>query len=284
MGKNEVQIRVLGDLAIVRNGRSVPLPASKKTRALLGYLVATGQPHLRERLCELLWDGPDDPRAALRWSLSKLRPLVAEANLQADRERVAFDPAGVDVDLTMLRAAVPSASSELPLAVLRAAAERCAGELLDGLDLPDCFRFHAWCTAEREAVRSLRVQLLASLVARVAASAPDEALKWARARLAVDPLSDAAHASVVRCLGALGRTRDAIAHYDEARRLLAAELGARPIALLERARDELSQLAAPPPVADAPMAAARHDAPRSARPLVGRRRERALVATLVAAT
>ena len=45
--------------------KTLPLPASKKTRALLGYVVATGRPHLREKLCELLWPGPDDPRAAL---------------------------------------------------------------------------------------------------------------------------------------------------------------------------------------------------------------------------
>ena len=35
-----------------------------------------GGSHRRERLCALLWEGPDDPRAQLRWSLSKLRPLL----------------------------------------------------------------------------------------------------------------------------------------------------------------------------------------------------------------
>jgi DNA-binding SARP family transcriptional activator len=43
---------------------------------LLGYLVASRAPQSRQGLCDLLWDGPDDPRAALRWSLTKLRPLV----------------------------------------------------------------------------------------------------------------------------------------------------------------------------------------------------------------
>ena len=66
-------IRLLGELQLVGcDGRAVALPASRKTRALLGYLIATGQPHRRERLCDLLWDGPDDPRAELRWSLSKI--------------------------------------------------------------------------------------------------------------------------------------------------------------------------------------------------------------------
>jgi hypothetical protein len=46
----------------------------------------------RARLCELLWDVADDPRAALRWSLSKLRELVdgeGRQRLLADREDAA---------------------------------------------------------------------------------------------------------------------------------------------------------------------------------------------------
>ena len=58
--------------------RRLALPQSKKTRALLAYLVVTQRPQRRDRLCGMLWDVADDPRAALRWSLSKLRPLVDE--------------------------------------------------------------------------------------------------------------------------------------------------------------------------------------------------------------
>src|ERR671914_1623188 len=87
-------IRLLGELQLVgRDGRAVALPASRKTRALLGYLIATGQSHRRERLCDLLWDGPDDPRAELRWSVSKLRPIVNEpgaTRLVSDREQIGF--------------------------------------------------------------------------------------------------------------------------------------------------------------------------------------------------
>ena len=64
-----VWIRLLGELQVTRAGGVVPLPASKRTRALLGYLVATGDPQFRQTLCDLLWDGPDDPRGSLRWSL-----------------------------------------------------------------------------------------------------------------------------------------------------------------------------------------------------------------------
>jgi len=89
-----MQIRLLGELALLRNGRALPLPPSKKTRALLAYLAVSGKPQLREHLCTLLWDGPDDPRAQLRWSLSKLRLLLDDSKvrrLRADRERIALE-------------------------------------------------------------------------------------------------------------------------------------------------------------------------------------------------
>ena len=61
-----LEVRVLGELELLRSGKPLALPASKKSRALLAFLVVTARPHLRESLCDLLWLGPDDPRAALR--------------------------------------------------------------------------------------------------------------------------------------------------------------------------------------------------------------------------
>ena len=55
-------VRLLGGLEVRADGRRLELPASRKTRALLGYLILTGSPQRRDRLCELLWDVPDDPR------------------------------------------------------------------------------------------------------------------------------------------------------------------------------------------------------------------------------
>src|SRR5918998_6181267 len=96
-------IRLLGEMTVLRGGEALPLPPSKKTRALLAYLVATGRPQRRERLCTLLWELPDDPRGALRWSLSKLRALVDEADgparILADRETVSYVPHGALCDL-----------------------------------------------------------------------------------------------------------------------------------------------------------------------------------------
>src|SRR5262245_19118471 len=79
----------VGTLALLRAGARVRLPSSRKTRALLAYLAVTARPHSRGRLCSMFWNVPDDPRAALRWSLTRLRPLVDEPDCRriiADRD------------------------------------------------------------------------------------------------------------------------------------------------------------------------------------------------------
>src|SRR4030095_2267165 len=71
-------IRVLGEFQVLKGKTPREFPPSRKTRALLAYLVLSGRRHRRERLCDLLWDVPDDPRGSLRWSLSRLRSVVDE--------------------------------------------------------------------------------------------------------------------------------------------------------------------------------------------------------------
>ena len=163
------QIRLLGELQLSdRSGRPKALPASKKTRALIGYLVATGLPHRRERLCDLLWEGPDDPRAELRWSLTKIRPLLNEpgvTRLSADRERVGFAAGGdAEVDVARVRELLAGDISARSVEELETAIGLLRGELLDGLDLPACYRYQEWCLAEREAVSRLRLAALSALV------------------------------------------------------------------------------------------------------------------------
>ena len=85
---------------------ALELPQSRKTRALLAYLAVTQREHTRDRLCRLLWPDVDDPRGALRWSLSKLRVFLSDAareRLVASRDTVAFDGRDVDVDVLRVR-------------------------------------------------------------------------------------------------------------------------------------------------------------------------------------
>jgi hypothetical protein len=68
---------VLGALEAVPDGGRLELPRSAKTRALLGYLLVEAGSLWCEHLASVLWETSEDGRGGLRWTLSKLRPLLA---------------------------------------------------------------------------------------------------------------------------------------------------------------------------------------------------------------
>jgi pimeloyl-ACP methyl ester carboxylesterase/DNA-binding SARP family transcriptional activator len=198
------------------------LPPSKKTRALLAYLAVTARPHSRDRLCAMFWAVPDDPRAALRWSLSRLRPLVDEPDrlrIIADREKVGLDLDHIAVDILSLRSAVRDGADAMSTDALRQATEALEGDFLEGLDLPDCQEFQSWCIGEREQTRRLRVRLLTALVTRLE-DVPDDALRHARALSLLEPVNETAQAVLVRLLRAAGRWGEAEEQFQNAQRRL----------------------------------------------------------------
>jgi DNA-binding SARP family transcriptional activator len=256
-----IEMRMLGELQVERDGVAVPLPASRKSRALLAYLAATARPHLRERLCEMFWEGPDDPRAALRWSLTKLRTAV-DPYLTANRNHVAFEGSDALVDIRGL--CNPSTATT---DVLEECASRFRGEFLEGLDLPACFRYQQWCVGERERFRQAHIAILTELTRRLGVS--DAALRHARRRVTIDPFNDQAHASIIELLSALGQSHDAMQQYEHCRQLFERELGARPGELVEDARRRIGRQTAPA-IAPAPSAAAVLETETRAAPFVGR--------------
>ncbi|MDQ3779052.1 MAG: AAA family ATPase [Chloroflexota bacterium] len=288
-GAAPLQIRLLGGLRLIRDEHDVVLPPSKKTRALLGYLIATGHPHRRERLCALLWDGPDDPRGELRWSVSKLRPLLNEGDnttrVVADREFVGFVPERAEIDLASVRSLLHGGIPATPIEYLEQAAGLFRGELLDGLDLPICYRYQEWCMAEREAASRLHQAILTTLVARLD-DQPDRALPYARALVTVNPLAETGHATIMRLLGRLGQKREALIHYDHARRILETELGATPGEEITTAYRNLQGCGVSRPrQASAPTPRPLPDRPHVPRAVfVGRCDERELIDQIVART
>lgn len=286
-----LHIRLLGDLELRRGGALLPLPPSRRTRALLGYLVSTASPQSRSTLCDLLWDGSEDPRASLRWSLTKLRTVVDDERVQrltADRERVGFDALQCEVDTARVRSLLDGGVEAASLATLEEAARLLQGEFLDGLDLPACYRFHHWCMAERERHGALRRSVLDALVACLA-NAPERALPHGHAMVASDPLAESAHAALVRLLAAAGRYPEAERHYAWARELLQREV-AMPAGgplddAIHRVRRERREAGAAVP--STPPAAPAVEAPQPPRianvqTLLGRDAERDTIAQAIA--
>lgn len=216
----DVAVSLLGPLEVEQRGQRRNLPRSKKTRALLAYLAATGRPHRRERLCSLLWDVTDDPRGALRWSLSRLRKIFDGPReiITADREEVAFVAREAVIDARELTIAVRRGLDTLDTAELERLASMPRGAFLEGLELPDFLDYNAWCIAERERLRQEHCCLLEALVLRYA-DQPERALPHARQRARLDQLDVSAQTQLLQLLVQNGASEEARQRFSGVLRL-----------------------------------------------------------------
>lgn len=206
-----VEIRMLGPLAVRRGGGAVPLPASRKVRGLVGYLALAGCPVARRRLCELLWDIPDDPRGELRWSLSKVRSVLDSPERRRIRTRgdlVELDLTDVSVDALEVARAGASLETCTPER-LRSLLAALTGDVLDGLELDACPEFAGWLGAQRRRFRELHVALLERYVE---CAGDREAMPYLEQWLAIAPFDPRPHAALLRTLASGNRLREGEEH------------------------------------------------------------------------
>lgn len=199
---------MLGEMTVYHDGIPVNLPASKRTRALLAYLALTSRPNRRDYLCEILWTIPDDPRGALRWSLSKIRPLINDTDterLKADRERVSLSTSDIAIDFPTIE--TQSNNPSLNVNELIALARQVEKPLLDGIDIPDQPLFQQWLTAERLEYDRIRARIFSRLSSH-ADIPPQERLPWARAWENIEPFDTQAAAQLLTLLKQLGETNE----------------------------------------------------------------------------
>jgi DNA-binding SARP family transcriptional activator/tetratricopeptide (TPR) repeat protein len=206
-----VEIRILGPIAVVRNGALVPMPRSRKVRALLAYLVLSPRPVSRSKLCDVLWDLPNDPRGELRWCLSKLRGLLddEQTRVVTNNDQVALDLGETRVDVVDIDRAARAGVETLAPSELGQLCDRFGGDVLDGLELDGNPELEAWLAAERNRFRSIHVEMLRALVSRVASG---ETFRRLKAWFQIAPFDMRAHEVMLEALVKAGRPRDAEEH------------------------------------------------------------------------
>jgi len=193
-----LRIELMGTLNVWRNGQPIKLPPSKKTRALLAYLALTERPRRREHLCEMFWDIPDDPRGALRWSLSKLRRILNDdknERLQADRDTVFLARDNLAIDYNDVSQIHISAINNVPDETLESAAAAFRGRLMEDLSLYSCPLFEAWRVALANEHELVHMAVLRELLDRNRGD-PEHALGFALSLQKLDP-EDAMLARVI---------------------------------------------------------------------------------------
>ena len=229
-GELTVDMRLLGPMAISRAGVPAALPASRKVRALIGYLALAPHAVTRSKLCELLWDVPNDPRGELRWCLSKVRSVVDEPGRRRVLTRggtVALDLADCFVDAIEVARAIEKGIETLAPERLRKLCGLFAGDFLDGLEIDRSPEFDAWLMAQRRRFRGCHTALLEHLARSVSG---DEVFGYLEKWLQLAPFDQRVHEILLNALGRSGRTREGEEHLAATVRHFEAEgLDSKPI-------------------------------------------------------
>ncbi|KWV90436.1 alpha/beta fold hydrolase [Erythrobacter sp. YT30] len=192
-----LKIKTIGPITTIHDGAELPLPASRKSRALLAYLLLNEGPHSREALCELLWDVPDDPRGALRWSLSKLRPILncdGVERIGSDRQQVWCEKSDIRIDQDDWRD--PSGWTGKSEDEVEALWDEGATALLMDCDVPNQSSYAAWIAGQRAAFEKSRAAIAEAQALRqdMPATARDA---WAQRWLQLAPFIDDAAKNAV---------------------------------------------------------------------------------------
>jgi pimeloyl-ACP methyl ester carboxylesterase/DNA-binding SARP family transcriptional activator len=220
--KKNITIKVAGVVTVEHGGQQIELPASRKSRALLGYLAITARPVRRERLCELFWDLPDDPRASLRWALSKLRKVLEGDNgirIVADRERVSLDCSDIHVDIAHVTTQLHDDDSPITIDQLSDMLDAIEDPLLTGLETAGSEDFKIWLADEREDALRQKINILQRLTLHPDTTNADR-VKWAKRLLLHAPYDVEAGSVLVAAYNATGRLAQADATQQKFRQAL----------------------------------------------------------------
>jgi DNA-binding SARP family transcriptional activator len=216
---------LLGSWQLV--GAQCSLEVGNNGQRLLALLALRGRCD-RSYVSGVLWPECSEQHAAgnLRATLSRLRRRNLISLLDTWERSLWLRPE-VSVDAQEL--------SDTATAVLDGASARPRRRVLHTLTSDDLLMgwYDDWVLLERERLRQLRLHALEALSAQLlrsgdAASAVEAGL----AAVAIEPLRESAHRAVIRAHLAEGNRGDALRQYEQLRRVLQAELGAEPSALV----------------------------------------------------
>src|SRR2546423_294961 len=227
-GHIPIEFRLLGPLAVVEDGRAIALDR-QRLRALLAYLLLHANELIpSERLIDEVW-GPEPPKtagASLQNYVSRLRKalgaelIVSQSPgyiLRVDPER--FDLARFERLTAEARGAEPRERAEK----LRAALALWRGPALEDL---------AFEQFVRDEVGRLEEARLAALEERIEAElalgSAGELIGELEELVEEQPLRERFHAQLMHALYRAGRQADALAAFQDARRVLLDELGLEP--------------------------------------------------------
>jgi predicted ATPase/DNA-binding SARP family transcriptional activator len=273
-----MEFRILGALEVRDSGRRVPLGAGKERAALAFLLLHANEVLASERLVDELWgeSPPATARKALQVYVFRLRKALGAERIRTHGPGYLLELGPVELDLDRfeslagegrgLRAAGEHAGA--------AAALRDALALWRGSALAD-FTYEPFAQAEIARLEELRLATVEERIdAELALGHGRELVGELEGLVAKHPYRERPRGQLMLALYRAGRQADALAAYQETRKLLVEELGIEPGPALQRLESailrqepELEALAEPTPLATPP-ARAPEEPPREVRKTV----------------
>jgi DNA-binding SARP family transcriptional activator len=244
MDEPVLSVSLLGVPRVECRGAQVTFP-TRKTAALLFYLIMAREPVSRERLVGLLFPevGEKRARAALRQTLYALRRSLAEAGnlVTAGRSFMSLSLEGVFLDVAFFENLLTAGNgSDAECArKIEEALVLYRGDFLEGFYVAD-EEFHKWHDVRREHYRALFLEYVRKLLSILPAlGGGARAIRWAHRALEIEPGLEEAHIALMRYYASTGRRELALRQFDLCRRWLHKDLGLSPSPALCALRDEL---------------------------------------------
>jgi DNA-binding SARP family transcriptional activator len=225
-----LSIRLLGRPGIEGPDGTAYRLRSRKSWALLAYLLLSEVAPTRSQLVGLLFSEADDPLRALRWSLAEIRRGLGGAATLGGDPVVLGLPEGAVVDVIVLTRSAWADAVEV--AGLDA-------ELLDGVAPRGAPAFESWLLSERRRLAAAAESVLhEAAVGLMARGAYERARGFAVRAAAMSPLDENHQALLIRLYRLAGADAAAEEQYAAWARLLDTELGVAPGRAVEAAMHE----------------------------------------------
>jgi DNA-binding SARP family transcriptional activator len=238
----QTRIQLCGRLKVDFEGRHVtPALRGRQGRVLLAFLVVKrGRAVSREEMIEAIWpderDRPENPSAALRTQLSRLRSALGPQAL-AGRETVELRlPEDTWVDVEIAERAIRVAEAALRSKAWRETWAQ-AHITLNISGRPFLAGFEApWAEDVRRDLNELEFrsrEAIAQAGIGLGGSELAGAERAARALVRDAPFRESGYLLLMRALVASGNSAEALRTYDELKTLLVKELGGAPSAEIQ---------------------------------------------------
>ena len=223
-------VQLLGRPRIVRTSGEVYQFRSRKSWALLAYLILTERPPTRSQLASLLFAGADDPVRALRWNLSEIRRGLGE-NGSVDGDPVVLRlPAGAVVDVEVVIRGAWVDAVGLP---------GLGADLLEGMAFRGAAAYETWLLSEQRHVAAASEAILhEAAVGSMSRGALDTAIGFAVRAAAMSPLDENHQALLIRLYRLAGDDDAAVRQYAACTITFDTELGVAPGPAVEAAMRE----------------------------------------------